>query len=88
MVGQFKKKSGIRETKNLSTNVDISTYTKKIQLVRQIYQKKTFFCGNLTPFLAKVFKSETTSFYYFSPRILNLKKVWTFDLGKWGQKDV
>merc|ERR1712105_119647 len=51
-------------------------------------KKKTFFCAAiLDNFQTKMFISETTSFHYFSPRILNLYKYWTSDFGKWGQKD-
>ena len=41
----------------------------------------------LHPLWVKVFKSETTSLNFFSPRIWNIYKVWTFEFGKWGQKD-
>ena len=41
--------------------------------VRQNQQKKTFFCAAIFDnFQTKLFKSETTSFHYFSPRIPNL----------------
>ena len=41
-------------------------------------QKKTFFCvAILDHFQTKNFKSETTSFHYFSPRIPTLLKYWT-----------
>ena len=40
------------------------------------------------PLLVKVFKSETNSFNYFSPRIPNIYNFWTSDFGKWGHKDV
>ena len=58
--------------------------------VRQNQPKKTiFFClAILDHFQTKMFKSETTSFHYFSPRIPNLLKYWTSDFRKWGQKDV
>ena len=56
--------------------------------VRQNQQKTIFFfAAILDHFQTKNFKSETTSFNYFSPRIPNLQKYWTSDLGKWGQKD-
>ena len=52
-------------------------------------RKVIFFCAAiLHPLWAKMFKSETTSFQYFSPKILKIQKVWTLDFGKWGQKDV
>ena len=48
---------------------------------------KTFFAAAiLHPLWKKVFKSETTSFYYFSPRIPKIQKVWTLDFRKWGKK--
>ena len=51
-------------------------------------EKKTFFgAAILDNFQTKMFISETTSFYYFSPRIPNLLKYWTSDFAKWGQKD-
>ena len=47
--------------------------------VRQNLPKTNFFCvAILHPLLVKVFKSETFSFYYFSPRIPNLSKNLTF----------
>jgi hypothetical protein len=52
-------------------------------------RKVIFFCAAiLHPLLAKMFKSETTFFQYFSPRIPKIQKVRTLDFGKWGQKDV
>ena len=60
-----KKKSCIPETKNLSTNPDRSTNTKKILLVRQnLTKKNTFFERRFYTLWA-----ETTSYLYFSPRI-------------------
>ena len=51
-------------------------------------EKNFFFCAAiLDNFETKMFISETTSFHYFSPRIPNLKKYWTSDFGKGGQKD-
>ena len=66
------KKSRIRETKHLSTDADSSTdaiggWTKAKS------EKKTFFCAAIfNNFQTKMFISETTSFHYFSPWILNL----------------
>ena len=55
--------------------------------VRQNQQKTNFFCtAILDNFPTKMFKCETTSFHYFSPRIPNLEKYWTSDFGKWEQK--
>ena len=49
--------------------------------------KKLFFCSAiLDHFQTKMFKYETTSSHYFSPRISNLKKYWTSDFEKWGKK--
>ena len=50
--------------------------------------KAFFAAAMLDHVLAKMFKSETTSFHYISPRIPNLLNFWTSDFGKWGQKDV
>ena len=61
IVATITKKSHVRETKNLLTDVDSNTNTKQIQLIGQNLSKKYFFCA--------VFKPETTSFPYFSPRI-------------------
>ena len=54
----LKKKSLIQETKDLLTNADSSTHTKKILLVRQkLLQKKLFLRSDFTPFLSKsIFK--------------------------------
>ena len=51
-----------------------NTDTKKILLSKAKFaQKQTFFrAAILHPLLEKVFQSETASFYYFYPRILNL----------------
>ena len=50
--------------------------------------KKTFFAASILHyFWAKKFKSETTSFHYFSSRIPNIIKVWTLNFRKLGQKD-
>ena len=40
----------------------------------------------LLPLWAKVFKSETPSFRYFSPRILKIYKVLTLDFWKWEKR--
>ena len=50
-------------------------------------KKKILMSQFYTIFEQKIIKSETTSFHDFSPRILNIKKVWKFDFEKWGQKD-
>ena len=52
--------------------------------------RKFFFCSTaiLHPFWANVSKSEITSNYYFSPRILKILKVWTLNFGMWGKKTV
>ena len=63
---QQQQKSRIRETKNLSTDANISTDTKKILLVWQIRLKSNFFCAaiytlyelevsNLIPFHSMTF---------------------------------
>ena len=51
-----------------------NTDTKKILLSKAKFaQKQNLFCAAiLYTLLVKVFKSETTSFHYFSPRIPNL----------------
>ena len=54
---------------------------------KKIYTKSFFAAAILHPFSAKKYKSETTYFHYFSPRILNILKVWTLDFKKLGQKD-
>ena len=52
------KKSCIRETKNLSTDADSSTDTKKIRLGRQNLPKnKLFVRRNFTPFMSKSFQT-------------------------------
>ena len=52
-------------------------------------RKVIFFCAAILHLLlAKMFKSRTTLFQYFSPRIPKIQKVWILDFGKWGQKDV
>ena len=58
--------------------------------VGKISQKKNyFFCLAIVDhFQTKMFKSETTYFHYFPPRIPNLSKYWTSDVRKGGQKDV
>ena len=78
------------------TSLDIGL--KKVGAKRRLNgvnkgEKKSFFisffaAAILDHFLAKMFKSETSSFQYFSPRISNLKNFWTSDFEKWGQKDV
>ena len=51
-----------------------NTNTKKNLLIKAKFaQNKLFLRENFTPFISrKVFKSEPTSFHYFSPRIRNL----------------
>ena len=65
-----------------------NTDTKKILLTKAKFApKQTFFCAAiLHQLLVKVFVSGITSFHYYSPRILNLQKIWTSDFRKWGQK--
>ena len=76
-----KEKCRIQETKNLSNNSDISTDTKKILLVRQNLQKKTFFfcAAMLHPLWAKVVNSDTPSFHYFFPK--DSKNLKNLDIG-------
>ena len=71
---------GARRPLNRVRNTD----TKKILLSKAKFAEKlTLFCAAIFhPLLKKVFKSETTSLFYFSPRIANLQKVWTSDLSK------
>ena len=63
--------------KILHTDADSSTDNKKILLVRQNSLKIIFFLRAIIhPLWAKVFKSETTSFNEFTPRIRkNLKSL-------------
>ena len=68
-----KKKSRIRETKHLSTDADSSTNAIGGWTKAKSATKKNFFCAAiLDHFQTKMFKCYTTSFHYFSPRILNL----------------
>ena len=54
---------------------------------RQNQLKKLFFCSAiLDHFQTTIFKSETTSFYYFTPRILNLYKILDIQLWEVGAK--
>ena len=67
------KKSCIRETKHLSTDADSNTdaiggWTK----AKSAKKKKKNCAAILDHFQTKMFKYETTSFHYFSPRIPNL----------------
>ena len=72
----------MQETKNLSTDADSSTNTKKILLVRKNSQKKKLFCAEiLHPLWPKVFKSAITSFHYFSPK--DSENLKSFDIGIW-----
>ena len=76
------KKSRIRETKHLSTDADSSTDAIGRLDQGKISKKKTFFCAAiLDHFQTKMFKCQTTSFHYFSPRIPNLLRYWTSDFG-------
>ena len=69
--------------------VYIKVWASTKKLVPPPWGKWYFFCAAiLHPLLAKMFKSETTFFQYFSPKIPKIQKVWTLDFGKWGQKDV
>ena len=49
-----------------------NTVTNKILFSKAKFTQKQTCAVILHPLLVKVFKSETTSFHYFSPRILNL----------------
>ena len=63
---------------------------KRLNKVKKLRKKslKSFFAAAiLHPLFAKDIKSENTSYHYFSSRIPKIKKVWTLDFGKWGQKD-
>ena len=60
--------------------------TSKVKQSKKERRKKNLRC-DFRQFQTKMFISETTSFHYFSPRIPNLKKYWTSDFWKWGQKD-
>ena len=52
---------------------------KKVLLSKAKFAQKQFFCAAiLHSILVKVFKSEIISFHNFSPRIQNLKKIWTY----------
>ena len=74
------EKSCIRETKHLLTDADSSTNIKKNPASNaNLLKNKLFLRGNFTTF---IIKSETTSFHYFSPRILEIYTVWTLDFGK------
>ena len=70
-------------TKNLLTNADCSTNTKIILLLRQnSLKKQTFFCAAIFhPLWAKVLKSETISFPYFSPK--DSKNLTSLDIELW-----
>ena len=68
---------------------ELTNTQKSEQIEEKKLVQKTFFAATiLDHFLAKIFRSETTSFHYFSQRILNVQKFWTSDFGKLGQKDV
>ena len=70
------------ETKHLSTGADSSTDTKQILIVLQNFPKKTLLrAANLHPLRAKVFKYQTTSFHYFSPKDSQQSK--RLDIGLW-----
>ena len=65
------------------------TDTKKNLLSKAKFSPKLFFCAAiLHPLLVKVYKSETTTFHYFSPRIPNLKKFGHLISGSGGKKNV
>ena len=69
-------KSRIQETKYLSTDADSSTDTEKTLVRQNLPTKKLFFrAAILHPLYAKVLKSETTSYHYFSPRIQKIQQV-------------
>ena len=90
ILGNYNNLYCIWETKHLSTDAASSADNKKNPASKaKLIKNQTFFCSSiLHPLWAKVFKSETTSFPLFSQRIRKIKKVWTLDFGKWGQKDV
>ena len=68
---------------------ELTNTQKSEQIEEKKVVQKTFLAATiLDHFLAKKFRSETTSFHYFSQRILNVQKFWTSDFGKLGQKDV
>ena len=67
----------------------IKVWSNAKKIVPPPWEKWSFFCAAiLHPLWAKMFKFETISFQYFSPRIPKIQKVWTLIFGKWGQKDV
>ena len=71
------------ETKNLSNNVDISTDTKKIPLVRQNSSKKKF-CNNFSTFMSKSFQIwDHFCPLHFPKDSENLKSVdiWLWEVG-------
>ena len=76
------KKCRIRETKNLSTDADSSTDTKKILLVRQNSPKNYFFFrDNFTPFMSKTFQIRDHFFPALFPKVSENPKI--IDLGPW-----
>ena len=59
----------------------------KAKFAKNNNNKKTYFCTTILHDLyAKIFKLESISFHYFSPRTLKIKQVWTLDFGKGGAK--
>ena len=79
-----KDKSRIRKTKNLSTDADITTDTKKILLVRlnlQQQQKNFFLPGNVTPFMSKGCPIWHPFFPLLFPK--DSKNLKSLDIGLW-----
>ena len=77
----------IRETKNLSTDVDSSTHTKKTLPVRQSLPKKlTFFAQRFFTLYGQKFSNPRPLLTIFAPRILNIKIFWTLNFRKWGKR--
>ena len=53
-----------------------SKHLKSLDIELREVGANLFCAAILQPLLVKVFKSETTSSHYFSPRILNFLKIW------------
>ena len=80
---QLSKKSRIRKTKNLSTDADSSTDTKKFLLVRQNLAKTNFFCAAiLHPLWAKFSDLRPFLSILFPKGFRKSKKFRHFTLGK------
>ena len=62
---------------------------KTFKQSEQMKKKMPFFAAAiLHPLRAKVFKYETPSFHYISPRIPKILKVWILNFEKWGKNTV